>query len=514
MDKAIQSPMNTGKQSPWSRSQWINRTQRRCKQHLRTILAMKARNKALRQSAEVPFLHQAHLEQKFPLTSLNHYFNLQRLYIATQLVNPKGKPGVDRQTLEDFIAYTDLKVVVDEVKSRTYRHSPHRQVDIPKPDGSPRTLMIPIFKDRVIQWTWLLIIGPILDGVFLNCSYGYRPNRNCHQAIHDIDSVINEHTRVWVVDADISEFFDNVPQQPLMGITRLYFTDSVLLHSIESMLGSIKQKKSKGKSSPTGIPQGGVLAPLLSNLFLHHVLDLYFYESILPTLKGWGKLVRYADDFIVLCGSEADARLAHQMIQERIEQYGLSLNPKKTTIRNISNPNSDPMAEGENPRLLNFLGIELSWHGAGDGNYQLQYRTAEKRREKAIQKWKARFRKYEQEWSEGNIPDLIGKLQSSAIYGINGFNNHYGIAGNLQALKEYEEQVYLEAAQFLDGHPTVGQSQLNPFTEDFERIWPSVKMRTLPELANSSRIADSAYENSQSGKEGSMGQMIRSPSKF
>ena len=490
MDSTTESPMNTGKQSLHGRSQWINRTQRRCKQHLRTILTAKVRNKALRQAAEVTFLNQAHLEQKFPLTSLNHYFDLQRFYTATQLVNPNGCPGVDRQTLYDFLTCTDPMMLVNEVKSKSYRHSPYMEALIENLDGSTRTLMIPIFKDRVIQCTWLLIIGPILDRVFLKCSYGYRPNQNCHMAIHDLDSEIRERQRVWVIDADILKFFTNVLHQPFMRIFRLYFKDAILLHSIESMLGSMRQKKSNGNSSPKGLPQGGVLAPLLSNLFLHYVLDLYFHESILPSLKGWGKLIRYADDFLVLCGSEEDARLAHRMIQERIEQYGLSLNEDKTTVRNISNPDIDPLLEGEGPRMLSFLGFELSWHRSVEGNYQLGHRTEEKRRKKAILKWKDRMRRYEEEWSEGNSPHLIGRLQGSAIYGVNGYNNYYGVVGNEQALEENEEQVYSEAAQFLDDRPVFGGSDRNPFREDPERIWPSVKMRTLAEVAQPRRVAD------------------------
>ena len=242
----------------------------------------------------------------------------------------KGAAGVDKVTIERFTRNKDkyLKEIVEDIKKDKYKPSAIRRVNIPKGDGKMRPLGIPTVKDRIVQSAIKMVIEPIWENEFHSSSYGFRPGKSAHDAIKEVNQHVSEGC-TWVVDADIRGYFDNIPHEQLMNLVKEKVADGRMLHIIERFLkaGILEDMK---KWVPTkGTPQGGVLSPLLANIYLHQ-LDVLIQE------KGY-KIIRYADDFVVLCQSEQEAKQAMKIIEIWMIENSLELHPEKTKICNCMN---------------------------------------------------------------------------------------------------------------------------------------------------------------------------------
>ena len=258
-----------------------------------------------------------------------------------------GQGGVDGETLEwiekkvGVIPF--LRGIQEELKAGEYRAKPVRRVEIPKPDGSKRPLGIPVIRDRVVQAACRKLVEPIFEADFLECSYGFRPKRGAQQAHREIKKWINGGYR-WVVDGDIRKYFDSIDHDKLMVLVRQRVSDRKALKLIRDWLkaGVLKE----GRLTPTtqGTPQGGVISPLLSNVYLH-LLDKVWNKRH----RKLGRLVRYADDFVVLCGSQANAEKSLEVIKELMGRMGLELHPEKTRLVEMG-----PKKEG-----FDFLGFHF-----------------------------------------------------------------------------------------------------------------------------------------------------------
>jgi len=264
---------------------------------------------------------------------LQHAFRLVR--------TNKGAPGIDGVSFEAIEASEGVERFLDglaeEVKNRTYRPMPVRRVMIPKPDGSQRPLGIPTIRDRVVQMAVKLIIEPIFEADFCDCSYGFRPKRSAHDAMGDISSALRKrHTEV--IDADLSKYFDTIPHAKLMAVVAERIADGGILHLIKQWLKAPvvekgedgKDRTGGGKGNRRGTPQGGVISPLLANLYLH-LLDRIWERHGLER-KYAARLVRYADDIVLLCAKGTAKPLA--MLRYILDRLELTLNEAKTKVIN------------------------------------------------------------------------------------------------------------------------------------------------------------------------------------
>lgn len=501
--KAATQATTEDSQNMMIRPHWTTCTQ--WQSSMDQILAEKQLRKDLIVNAMVNLPPQTHLEHQDPLNSINHFFNLERVELASKVVNRDAKPGIDGIDLIEYLAQADLIALVKAIRSRTYEHQLLRWTLIDKNGGGKRDLGIPTFEDRIVQRTWTFIAEPIFERKFLDCSYGYRQDRSCHMALEEIAREVINRQSVWVIDADFRKYFDSVPHNKLIELIRLHITDPVFLYFINTTLRVSRLPGTESDPIPCGLPQGGIISPLLANLYAHHVLDTYFEEVIKPRLAGWGRLFRYADDFIVLCGSEEDARLALRLIDERVTEFGLSLHPDKTFLRNLTNPTMHPLASSEELRGITFLGYELAWKRSGDKSWEFKGKTAPGRRAKALAQWDKWLKDFRREQitqgSSGISPKQIDHLLNSAVSHIQGFNSYYLVEGNQGELARYEEQVRGAGARYWNRYIDPHQEGSNPFEDDREWLWHNIKMRKLTELSGKPSNSAFTSEKPLRGKE-------------
>jgi RNA-directed DNA polymerase len=278
---------------------------------------------------------------------LSHAYHLARAN--------KGSAGIDGVTFEAIETGEGVTAFLAELqealKSKTYAASPVKRVMIPKGEGTERPLGIPTIRDRVAQMAAKLVIEPIFEADFIDTSYGFRPKKSAHDAIEDISYALNcGYTEV--IDADVSKYFDTIPHARLMAVVAERIVDSAILHIIQMWLKApvievdkdgTKRNIGGGKANTKGTPQGGVISPLLANLYLH-LLDRIWHKKQLQSKLG-ARLVRYADDFVVLCRKGTEQSMA--VVRRVLERLGLELNENKTRMVNAKQ-------EG-----FNFLGFEL-----------------------------------------------------------------------------------------------------------------------------------------------------------
>jgi len=279
------------------------------------------------------------------------------LWSAWRLVRRNdGGPGIDRQTIDDIVKYGENRMIdeiMEALKSKTYLPQPIKRVHIPKGDGKTRPLGIPTVKDRIIQQATLLILEPIFDEDFLDCSYGYRPGRSAHQALDDIERNLKV-GRTAVYDADLKGYFDSIPHDKLMKAVEFRIADRQVLHLIRMWLTApVIEKDEQGRTTKKrpdkGTPQGGVISPLLANLYLHW-FDKVFHGKGGPLKFANARMVRFADDFVIMANIMTERTVG--WVEEKIEQWmGLEVNREKTKVVNLRLPDT----------VLEFLGYMFQY---------------------------------------------------------------------------------------------------------------------------------------------------------
>ena len=366
-------------------------------------------------------------------TSLAHHIDRQWLYQAYLDTRRDGAVGVDGQTAEDYEAHLwdNLESLLNRAKSGTYRASPVRRVHIPKGTGpETRPLGIPTYEDKILQRAVVMVLEAIYEQDFLDCSYGFRPGRSAHQALESLWQQTMAGGGGWIVEVDIRKFFDMLDHAHLRELLRRRVRDGVLLRLIGKWLKAGVLEGGCLTTPQAGTPQGGVISPLLANVYLHYVLDEWFEREVKPRLKGRAFLIRYADDFVMGFACEEDARRVLEVLPKRFGKSGLALHPEKTRLVPFRRPGSrspQPGAPAEPPAgVFDLLGFRHYWGRSRRGYWVVKRKTAPSRFRRAL--------KTIAHWCRLHRHDPIREQQATLGQKLRGHYAYYGITGNARAL--------------------------------------------------------------------------------
>jgi RNA-directed DNA polymerase len=373
-------------------------------------------------------------------TSLAHHIDLRWLYTAYLRTRKDGAVGVDGQTAADYAADLrgNLESLLERAKSGLYRAPPVRRVHIPKGDSSSETrpIGIPTFEDKVLQRAVVMVLEALYEQDFRPCSYGFRPGRSAHQALEALWQQTMGMGGGWVVEVDIRKFFDTLDHAQLRELLQRRVRDGVLLRLIGKWLQAGVLEDGAYSVPATGSPQGGVISPLLANVYLHYVLDVWFEEEVQPRLKGRAFLIRYADDFVMGFACEEDARRVLDVLPKRFGKYGLTIHPEKTRLVAFQPPhrsNRDQSETAAQPGTFDLLGFTHYWARSRKGNWVVKRRTAPSRFRRALRKIAA--------WCRFNRHQPVAEQHQTLWQKLRGHFAYYGITGNGEALRRFRDAV-------------------------------------------------------------------------
>jgi group II intron reverse transcriptase/maturase len=378
----------------------------------------------------------AHQQPQVAFTTLAHHLTLGLLLNAYHATRQDGAPGVDGQTGEDYgrNLVDNLKDLLNRAKSGNYRAPPVRRVHIPKGTGrETRPLGIPTFEDKVLQRAVVMLLEPLYEQDFLDCSYGFRADRSAHQALQTLWEQTMVMSGGWILEVDIRKFFDTLDHSHLRELLQRRVRDGVILRLIEKWLNAGVLEDGAITTPEAGTPQGGVISPLLANIYLHYVLDEWFEQQVKPRLRGRAFLVRFADDFVIGFENEADARRVQEVLGKRFARYGLTLHPEKTRLVGFKRPvdRTRDSNQGKGPQAGTFdlLGFTHYWGKSWKGKWVVKRKTASDRLRRAIKKIA--------QWCRKNLHRAIEEQHQTLRQKIQGHYAYYGITGNARGLARY-----------------------------------------------------------------------------
>jgi group II intron reverse transcriptase/maturase len=370
-------------------------------------------------------------------TTLAHHIDIELLREAHRLTRKSGAPGVDGQTAEAYAEHLEenLQSLLDRFKSGTYRAPPVRRVHIPKSDGKTRPLGIPTFEDKILQRAVAMVLGAIYEEDFLDCSHGFRPGRSQHQALEVLRDSLMQISGGVVLELDVKAFYDTLVPAHLRTFLDQRVRDGVIRRTIDKWLKAGVLEDGNITCPELGTPQGGVVSPLLSNIYLHEVLDKWFVQDVQPRLHAPAKLVRFADDAVIVFSSEADARRVETVLAKRFAKYGLTVHPEKTRLVAFHRPQKTTVATAPaddcaSVKTFDFLGFTHYWGLSRKGYWVVKQKTAKTRLHRAL----GTFTK----WCRKNCSQLKVRAQYQAIkLKLQGHYAYYGVTGNAPALGAY-----------------------------------------------------------------------------
>jgi RNA-directed DNA polymerase len=382
----------------------------------------------------------AELARKNPamaFTSLNHYLDYEWMEYAYQCTRKDGAVGVDGQTAQDYVANLErnLLSLIDRLKSGTYRAPPVRRHYIPKSDRSgQRALGIPCFEDKLAQRAIVMLLEPIYEQDFLDCSFGFRPGRSAHQALQAVRTGIMEQGGRWVLDIDVRKYFSSISHAELRECLARRVTDGVVRRLIDKWLKAGVLEEGQLFYPEAGTPEGGVISPVLSNIFLHYVLDDWFTHVVQPRLRGPSTLVRYCDDFVMLFAYKDDAERVWRVLGKRLGKFGLQIHPDKSRMVDFRyQPTVAHDVGGSGlATTFNFLGFSHLWVRSRRGKPVVRQQMAKDRLARALRGISQLCRRM-QHWP-------LREQHQRLCLTLRGLYGYYGISGNFHRLSELVDQ--------------------------------------------------------------------------
>lgn len=328
----------------------------------------------------------------------------------------------------------NLLSLLNRAKGGSYVAPPVKRVHIPKGDGKEtRPIGMPTIEDKVLQRAIAMLLEPIYEQDFKYFSYGFRPERSAHEALRCLWKQSMNHQIKWILDVDVRKYFDTLKHDILGELLDLRVRDGVIRRLIGKWLHAGVLERGQLSYPEEGTPQGGVISPLLANIYLHYVLDCWYVESVKPRMKGRTLLVRFADDFVLGFEDKEDAEKVYAVLFKRFEKYGLQLHPEKTRLVPFGQPTEGSGDGGRPPGTFDFLGFTHYWGKNRKGGWGIRQRTSQKRLTRSL--------KAINQWCRKNLHEPIRVQVDVLGRKLKGHFGYYGITGNYEALARYRDEV-------------------------------------------------------------------------
>jgi RNA-directed DNA polymerase len=411
-------------------------------------------------------------------TSLAYLMDIDWLKEAYRRTRKNGAVGVDGVTAAEYEQDLEgnLQRLLDRAKSGTYRAPPVRRVHIPKGGSSTETrpIGIPTLEDKLLQRAVVMLLEPIYEQDFLDCSYGFRPRRSAHQALESFRDQLMRCQGGHVLEVDIRKFFDNLDHGHLRTFLQHRVRDGVLLRLIGKWLKAGVMEDGSVSYPDSGSPQGGVVSPLLSNVFLHYVLDLWFEQVVKPRLRDRAFLIRFADDFVIGFRDGRDARRVMEVIPKRFGKYGLTIHPTKSRLVPFrpSSPwaNDDRGEPDERAGTFDLLGFTHYWARSRKGYWVVKLKTAADRFSRALRSIGS--------WCRVHRHLSIKEQQQTLNAKLRGHYAYYGVTGNSGALTRFLHEVERRWRKWLNRRNRIRSMHWDKFRKLLQR-YPLAPVRTV-----------------------------------
>lgn len=401
-----------------------------------------------------------------------HLIDQELLLEAYQRTNKDSAAGVDKVTAIEYTEalYENIHDLHERLKTNRYAAQPVERVWIEKEDGKQRPIGKPCFEDKIVQRAVVMILEVIFEPIFHPFSHGFRKGHSQHQAIRELREQCIKLNINWIVDADVSGFFDTIDHGHLRSFIEKRVKDGGIRRLIGKWLNAGVLDGGNMTYPDKGTPQGGVASPMLANIFLHYVLDEWFVHDVQPRLKGRSFLVRFADDFIIGFEQEADARRVLEVLPKRFSRYDLIIHPEKTKLVRFIQPLANEKTEKENG-TFDFLGFTHFWAKSRYGYWIIKRKTIGKR--------VRRFMKAIWEWCRENLHEPVKEQHKTLCSKLRGYYQYYGIRGNFKMLEVVFEHTEQAWRRWLGRRCSKGYVSAEEFSNFHRKVFPLPKPRVI-----------------------------------
>jgi len=359
--------------------------------------------------------------------ALAHRLDVPALERAYHRLRKDAAVGVDGVTKEAYGKALDANLadLHERLRSKRYRHQALRRVHIPKGKGQWRPIGVSALEDKIVQGAVREVLEAVYEQDFDECSYGFRPKRSAHDAVRALTRVVHQGKVSWILEADIESFFDSLDRTKLKEMLQIRVADGSLLRLIGKCLHVGVLDGEEYSEPEQGTTQGSVLSPLLGNVYLHYVLDVWFEREVKPRLRGEATLIRYADDFVIGFERHDDAQRVQAVLGKRLERHGLTLHPDKTRLIAFERPRAWQRS-GKGPGTFDFLGFTFYWRRTRGGRWMMGCKTRHTRLRRAMQSVA--------EWCRRNRHLPVQVQQAALTRRLVGHFNYFGVNGNFRSL--------------------------------------------------------------------------------
>lgn len=393
-------------------------------------------------------------DEESRMENLMHHVNEQTLMEEHRKQSRRKATGIDGVTKDEYNVNVEknLKELVERMKRFSYRPMPVRRTYIPKANGKQRPLGIPAYEDKLVQGVMARLLNEVYEVRFLDCSYGFQKGKSCHDVVRYINQTAMTKKVNYVLEADIKGFFDNVNHEWLMRFLNFDIADRRFLRYVRRFLIAGVMEDGAYLDSDRGTPQGGLISPVLANVYMHYVLDTWFEYEIKPRLHGEAYYVRYADDFLIMFQYENDARAVMSVLPKRLGRFSLEVAEDKTRIL--------PFGRFKGTKEdFDFLGFTFFNTTTRTGKYRVGVRTSKKKLKAKKQAAKA--------WLRQQLTKPIARTMETLAAVVRGHCNYYGVSGNFKQIQKFWKYLKYETYRMLNRRDQKGKLRYPKFL----RIW-------------------------------------------